>query len=266
MTPKKCKTAPLKIGVIDFINSYPLFYPLRFGKIPTQVEFHVGTPREVNRLLANKEVDIGLISSVAYIDNRSEYILLSDYGIGAKEKVLSVCLFCQQPSFDFTKATSFLIPSYSMTSTRLLQTLSHFYWKSDATLHETDLSEEELFEQTEPFLLIGDTCLQKRAVKTLSFCDLAEQWHQATGLGFVFALIATRNDAFFQKQEAILQFHKSLIHAYSWSKQHEGELIHVCSKKLKICSKLTKEYFHTLDYELIHDHLNGLDHFASLCC
>lgn len=259
---KRSTAKPLQVGVFDFINSYPLFYPLRSGKIETNATFREGTPDEVNNFLHLGIVDIALISSVSYIDNRSQYILLSDYGVGARERVMSVGLFCRKPAFPFTEASAFLIPSHSMTSTRLLKVLSHFYWKSNATFEETSLSEEELFHQDSPFLLIGDHCLKRRRVQG-SFLDLATAWNQATGTSFVFALLATRNEVFLKKREEVLRFHKSIIEAYAWSKDHENDLIHVCSQKLHIDSDFTKEYFRTLDYELSQEHIHGLNHFSS---
>ena len=262
MTSKE-SSSPLQVGVIDFINSYPLFYPLRFQKVPTNAQFHTGTPKEINALLETGKVDTALISSVSYIENRSQYILLSDYGIGAREKVMSVGLFCTQPKFSFKEATSFLIPKYSMTSTNLLKALTSCYWKSNATFTETLSSEEALFQQEKPFLLIGDACLKNR-YRRGSFLDLATAWNEATGMSFVFALVATRNDAFLKKRKEVLLFHKDLIQSYSWSKEHESEIIHVCSERANISADLTKEYFRTLDYELVQEHINGLDHFSTI--
>lgn len=253
---------PLTVGVFDFINSYPLFYPLRSGKIDTNALFYEGSPDSINGLLLQGTIDIALISSVSYIDNRSRYILLSDYGIGAREKVLSVGLFSRNRDFPFTEAATFLIPSHSMSSTRLLKVLSHFYWKSKATFVATRLSEEDLFLQDEPFLLIGDHCLQKRRSEG-SFLDLAAAWHQATGTSFVFSLLATRNEVFLKKREEVLLFHKSIVQAYAWSKKHESDLIRVCSNKLRLDPDFIKEYFRTLDYELSQEHIHGLDHFSS---
>lgn len=258
----KTTRAPLRIGVIDFINSYPLFYPLRAGKVPSHCQFVIGSPVEINSMLEKKEIDIGLISSASYLEHRPSYILLSDYGIGARNKVLSVCLFCRKLNFDFTKATAFLIPSHSATSTRLLKVLSHHFWKSYATFVETHLSDNELFEQDSPFLLIGDTCLQRRH-QNVSICDLATEWHRVSTMSFVFSLVATRNDTFISKQEDVLQFHKNLMEAYGWSKEHHHEIVSVSAEKLGLPTKQIEEYFHSLDYELLQDHIHGLDHFST---
>lgn len=256
----------LRIGLFDFINSYPLFYPLRTKKIPCNCQFIVGTPLEINSMLQKGEIDIGFISSASFLDNRSSYILLSDYGIGVKERIMNVGLFCNTPSFDFTKAQKFLISAHSPTSARLLKTLTQYYWKSHASFEETTLSETELFHQSLPFLLIGDGCLQKLHTQrkepsaTLSYCDLITEWHAATQKGFVFALVATRNDSFLTKQKLVLEFHTALCKAYSWSKANRTKLISLCAKKIKVSRGLMEEYFRSLDYELLQEHINGLDH------
>lgn len=222
----------------------------------------LGSPVQINSLLETRKIDIGLISSASYLSNRSSYILLSDYGIGAREKVLSVCLFCRQPNFDFRKAKTFLIPSPSATSSSLLKVLATHFWKTEAAFIETSLEEEALFHQDLPFLLIGDTCLQKHDAD-VSVCDLATEWHIASKKSFVFSLVATRNDTFIHKQEEALQFHKNLMSSYSWSKENRHEIVSASAEKLGISFKKIDEYFHALDYELLQDHIHGLDHFSS---
>lgn len=257
----KATRAPLRIGVIDFINSYPLFYPLRAKKVPCNSQFVIGSPVEINSMLGKKEIDIGLISSASYLEHRPSLILLSDYGIGAKDKVLSVCLFCRKPNFDFTKAKAFLIPSHSATSTRLLKVLCCHFWKSYATFAETHLSDESLFNQDLPFLLIGDACLKKRE-QNVSLCDLATEWNKVSRMSFVFSLVATRNETFISKQEEVLQFHKNLMDSYKWSKDHHHEIVQASAEKVQLSTKQIEEYFQSLDYELLQDHIHGLDHFS----
>lgn len=258
----KTDCTPLRVGVIDYINSYPLFYPMRAKKVPSSCQFIVGGPFEINDMLKKKEIDIGLISSSSYLEQRSSCILLSDYGIGAREKISSICLFCKQQNFDFTKASSFLIPSHSATSARLLKIIAQWFWKSDASFAETYLSDDALFKQDLPFLLIGDSCLQRQH-ETGSICDLATEWYKASKKSFVFALIATRNEIFISKQKEVLQFHRNLMDAYGWYKQNHHEIVSISAEKVHLPTKQIEEYFHALDYELQQDHIHGLDHFST---
>lgn len=253
---------PLRIGIIDSILAYPLFFPLQTKIIPSTCTFYVAPPMQVNQKLSKKELDIALVSSSSYIDNRNSYILLSDYGLATKDRIENVCLFCRTPAFDFSRASSFLVPPECDATIRLLRVLSKHFWKSHATFTETNAPLEKLLEQDLPFLLFGDQCLQLRE-SSLSSCDLALEWNSHTNMGFVFSLIATRNDVLSTRTEEVFEFHKSLVESFHWSTCHKQKILRAAEKKLSLPPAQIEQYFQNLDYEILQDYIDSLDHFVS---
>ena len=70
----------VRVGHIRFLNCYPLYYGLeqrgrpRRGPAPGSpgrpgIELVPGVPTELNRWLVDGEIDLGLISSIAYARN-----------------------------------------------------------------------------------------------------------------------------------------------------------------------------------------------------
>src|ERR1700722_18819995 len=90
----------LKIGIINYINAYPLFAGLLKKIIPIDAEFVAGTPTELNLLLREKKLDIALISSTEYLKNQNDYCPIPCFGISAKEEVKSVLFYAKN---SFTK-------------------------------------------------------------------------------------------------------------------------------------------------------------------
>src|SRR5262245_10799639 len=111
----------LKVGALSFVNSLPFFYPFFEKKILTSASFQIGIPTEINHLLATSQVDVGLISSASFVARRREYVLLTNFGIGATKRVGSVCLYIKIP---IEEINTIAVPSMSATSVMLLRVLS----------------------------------------------------------------------------------------------------------------------------------------------
>jgi predicted solute-binding protein len=99
----------IRVGIIDFTNSFPLFYALKKGIIQHSAEFICGKPSEINEKLRHGEIDTALISSYEYLQNCTSYDLFTELGIGATGPVMSVRLFFKPNIFSILPETS--IPS-----------------------------------------------------------------------------------------------------------------------------------------------------------
>jgi len=83
----------LKIGWIDYINTYPFNFEFTGVKPDFRYLFVKGVPSEINKLLRESKVDAGCISSAEYLENKDKYILLNNLSISANNKVFSVAIF-----------------------------------------------------------------------------------------------------------------------------------------------------------------------------
>ena len=253
----------LKVGVIGFTNAFPLFYALQEKIIPHNFSLTYGSPVEINRKLATGDVDVALISSVDFLNNRFSYILLSDLGIATTEEVMSVKLFYKGTNPVLHNSLLY-IPGTSATSVLLLKTLCSSFWKVSPQYQEHSNKPDELFKQNSPFVLIGDSCLSQSYRTSHSSIDLAQAWNNATGKSFVFAVIATRNDAFQRSPEEVIEFHRLLEQSYRWGQDNKKIIIEKASRKTTCSIPLMEKYFSVIEYRLTSKHFHGLDHFAGL--
>lgn len=253
----------IKVAAINFSNAVPFFHALKENEIPHDAHIVWGPPKVTNTLLRNGEVDIALISSEEFLENRYQYTLLSDLGIAASKNVISIRLFFKGPSLLLDKRPVYL-PTISSTSSKLLKVLCKYFWKVQPLFVPTTVEPEKLFEQSDPFLMIGDTALKYRNTPNLLSIDLAEAWFEATNRSLIFAVFATRNEALKTKPDKVMSFHRVLEQSFAWSKEHFSEIISAGSKISGLDRQEMELYYSTIEYRLHSKHFHGLDYFSTL--
>jgi chorismate dehydratase len=173
----------IRVGAVSYLNTRPLLYGFDQAPVRSQISLQTGYPAEIARGLLSGQLDIGLVP-VAILKQMPEYHIVSDYGIAANGPVASVCIFSDCP---LQEAKTLLLDYQSRSSVALARILLREYWKLDITLEDTQGDEylHRIGGQTAG-LVIGDRALSQRSHSPYIY-DLAEAWHQWTGLGFVFA-------------------------------------------------------------------------------
>ena len=190
-----------RIGLPHYANTAPL---VRYLKPPPGVEVLWGVPTELNRWLIEGTVDLSLVSSYFYLEQRGNLRALPDFSVAVLGTVYSVNLFHRKPWHELRRIA---ITSESATSVRLLEYLLR---ESDvpASLERADASLEAIDSDFDGILLIGDRALTAyysllphlpKSVHGLGnlaggirVSDLSMLWFKKTQLPFVFAVWATR--------------------------------------------------------------------------
>lgn len=255
----------IKIGALSFINALPFFNPFIEKRILFSGELSFGSPIEINKRLQDGNVEIGLVSSATFVQNREHYILLTNLGIGATKSVKSVCLFSK---CDISKLDGkvIAIPDSSATSVMLLKVLCEHYWHISPTFVEihSQNSVADLLSAHDAALVIGDECLLAKSEPSVKVYDLAEEWYNYTQKPFVFAVFATRIDAWMQWPEEVREFHQKLVTAYDYSTANFDETLISAQTKTGLRLDVLQEYYRGIDYYLDSSHFQGLEQFAAL--
>ncbi|NAZ07073.1 MAG: hypothetical protein GU344_03840 [Thermocrinis sp.] len=235
-----------KVGKVSYLNTVPLFYRFEDPKI----ELVEGEPSYLVSLLKDGKIHAGIVSSVEYLFNRSQYRVVPRLCIASKQRVCSVLLFSKRPVLEIKSV--YLTPA-SLTSKILCKHLLEDVYKLKPEYVESRESADAL-------LLIGDDALyEKRLGKFEYVYDLAEEWHKVYSLPFVFALFLVRKDADPSLDRLIEELALRSIKAfYEDFAQGRVEVEDFSRDELK------DYFYHCIDYFLDEEKERSLEIFGSL--
>ena len=179
----------VRLGAVSYLNVRPLVAGLS-DRPGVSLRFDV--PSLCARLLADGEIDLGMVPSITYLDRLTDRIV-PGVCIGSEGPVASVALFTRKP---IAEVRSIALDSSSRTSAMLTRILCkrQFHIAPTFVPHGPDL--DSMLATADAALLIGDPALfadpaAHRAVKI----DLGAEWTAMTRLPFVWAFWSGRHDA-----------------------------------------------------------------------
>jgi len=260
----------LRIGRIPYINCFPVYGGIDRGVVPLNGTLIDGIPTALNRLMANGELDVSVVSAVEYARDAQRYLLLPELGITSDGPVRSVLLFSRRAPRELT-GQRVLVSRSSMTSVALLELLFEHVWRArpEFVLGDAELADIARFDEEphEARLVIGDAALKLFddanrggifAERYPYRIDLGAAWKSWTGLPFVFAVwVAQRTTPVYEALSA----HASLIASRDWGLQNLDILSAQAALASGVSRRACAEYFSGLDYRLSYPHLAGLTEF-----
>jgi len=173
----------IRVGIVNYLNTKPLIYGLEKEPISEMIELVGAYPAKLAQMLADDEIDIGLIP-VAAIPQLATYHIVGNYCIGTEGEIASVCLFSEVPMHEIKKV---YLDYQSRSSVALLKWLMKESWGIDPEIIEgKDETYLQEIKGTTAGLVIGDRALEQRKISTFIY-DLGSEWRSITGLPFVFA-------------------------------------------------------------------------------
>jgi chorismate dehydratase len=260
----------LRIGRIPYINCYPVYGAIDRGLVSIDGELVTGVPTALNRLMADGQLDVSVVSAIEYARDSARYLLLPEIGITSNGPVRSVMLFSRFPVAELT-GRRVLVSRSSMTSVALLELLFDNLWhaKPEFVPGDAELDDIARFadEQHDARLVIGDAALRlfdaanRETEWSTAYpyrMDLGEAWKQWTGLPFVFAVwVAQRSTPVRESLAA----HAALIASRDWGVAHIEQLAAQAAIATGVPRATCVEYLAGLDYRLSYPHLAGLTEF-----
>ena len=248
----------LRVGAVSFLNTKPLIYPLLNGELQTEeIDLSVHVPSRLATLLGNKELDIGLIPIVEYFRAKNQgegYRVLPNISIASQGSVLSIQLFSRVP---IQEIQHIAFDTSSRSSVALLKILLAEKYHFSPTLVPCDPSINPAT-ATEAVLLIGDPALKNLGTTEYSI-DLGAEWHELTGLPFVYACWVARGDV------ELGNVPNLLLEAKNRGITQIPEIAQIEAKKLSLPENLCKDYLqHHIHYDLDESEIAGLEHFYKL--
>lgn len=241
----------LRVGVVNYLNSKPLAWGLLKGHHREFFEVSFHPPARVADLLAEGELDVGLVPSIE-LARIPDLRVLPDLCIAATHEVRSVLLVSRTP---LARVQRVALDENSRTSAALVRIIledGHGLHPEYAP-HRADL--EEMLLDAEAALLIGDPALRVDRER-YHVLDLAAEWRRLTGHPFVFAVWAARPSA--DLEQLPFYFKSSLRYGMSAM----DSLVRECAHELALEPAEVRDYLtRNLTYFLRADELAGLQEF-----
>ncbi|MBI2806773.1 MAG: menaquinone biosynthesis protein [Planctomycetes bacterium] len=176
----------IRIGAVSYLNTKPLVFDLQ--ALAPQAEVILDHPSRLADQLARAELDVALIPVIEYF-RAGTYRLIPNIAIASHGPVLSVTLFSRKPWPEIRRVA---LDEGSRTSAALTQVLlrKKYGVKAEVCPLPVDGAAEDV--DADAALLIGDRAMHACLPGFRHAFDLGQEWHDWTGLPFVYAAWAVR--------------------------------------------------------------------------
>lgn len=251
----------LRIGQIKYTNTLPVYFFFDQERFEDKIDFTQQVPAQLNRAMANDEIDVGPISSFSYAEHEEKYLVLPDLSVSAKGKVRSIYLFSKKPLEQLQEAR-IALTNTSATSVNLLKIILEKFMNLSVTYHACNPVLDEMLKDSDAALLIGDDALVAfRTHKQYHIYDLAEQWYRFTGNSMTFAVWAVRKAAIEQHASLLREVHASFLESKERSLHNLDKVVDYTLTHFGGDAKSWFEYFRGLTYDFGLEQRKGLEYY-----
>jgi chorismate dehydratase len=242
-----------KLSIVYYLNSLPLSWGFIHGDERQLFDLDFSPPSRCADLLAQGEVDIGLIPVIEY-QRIAALKIVPGLSVASKRPVKSVLLFSKVP---IEEIQSVAADSSSRTSVCLLEILLRARFNSAAIIHIERPDLASMLQRNDAALLIGDIALKAEADKLFCY-DLAEEWQNFTGKPFVFAFWGVRKSLALPDPAVFMR-------SFQYGMAHVDDIVAEQTRQLGLGADLIRDYItNAIDYSLDRENLEGLQLFYRL--
>ncbi len=179
--------APIRIGAVNYLNTKPLIHDL--AALAPQAELILEVPSRLADMLERDELEVGLIPVIEYF-RAGTYRIVPNISIASAGPVLSVTLFSRTP---WTNIRRLALDEGSRTSAALAQVILRCRYKLRPEIMSLPMNQNAEDADADAVLLIGDRAMHACLPGFAHAYDLGQEWHDWTGLPFVYAFWAVRS-------------------------------------------------------------------------
>ena len=248
--------------MVNFINTAPLYEVWKRTVQRPDWQVTEAVPSVLNSLLHNGKLDLGFISSHEYALHPEKYRLLSDLSISATGAVGSVFLFSKKP-LEELDGKKVLLTSQSQTSAYLVRIILEDFYGIKPDYSSGLIAEHSTLDAFAGVLAIGDEALRISSsgdfpVKT----DLSEIWHRQTGLPFVFAVWAVREEFCADHPDTVSEIHRQLLRCLAEGRKDLRSISSLVAPRIPMPAEECFNYLNGIEYDLSTEKCQGLSLFC----
>lgn len=243
--------ADLKLGVVEYINCWPVHYGFDYDEIDIEAEIVAGPPAELNEMFLRGEIDITPMSSIEYARNFDDCYILPDLAIASDGPVGSLFLFSELEIEDFNGKTVAL-PKDSRATVALLKILLERYYQVDVDYITCEQNLDYMLDIADAALLIGDPALNgyiEHRNSELKITDLGGAWKNLTGEKMVYAIWVIRKKFADKHPELVDEISDKLLESKRLGLDQFELLAKKASEEMDIPEDIGLRYFQSLRYD-----------------
>jgi chorismate dehydratase len=245
--------AAIRIGAVNYLNSKPLIHELE--SLAPHAELVLDVPSRLADMLAAGELDVGLIPVIEYFRS-GRYTVVPNIAIASRGPVLSVTLFSRVP---WASIRSVALDEGSRTSAALVQVLLRNRYEVKPELQPLPLDRPAEEVGADAVLLIGDRAMRACLPGFAHAYDLGQEWHDWTGLPFVYAFWAVAEGANLSGVE------EALLEAKQRGRAAVGQIAHREAPLLGLDAGFCRRYLdNIIHFDLGPREQAGLHHYYML--
>lgn len=242
-----------RIGMVNYINTAPLYEVWRQTVHRADWQVTEASPAVLNRMLHENRLDLGFVSSHEYALHPDQYRIMSDLSISATGTVGSVFLFSELPIASLGDQLV-LLSSQSQTSVSLVKIILEEFYQLRPR-YRLGLAEEvgAGLEKPAAVLAIGDEALRLAVAVAGEYphrLDLGEAWQARTGLPFVFAVWAVREDFCRDAPDTVLAIYQELHRCLRQGKEQLREISATVASRVPMDVEACYRYLQGIEYDL----------------
>jgi chorismate dehydratase len=248
-------TTAVRVGAVTYLNTKPLIHELE--TLAPGMELVLDVPSRLADRLAAGRLEVALIPVIEYFRGGS-YTVVPDIAIASRGPVLSVTLFSRVPWAGIRKVA---LDEGSRTSAALTQVLLRRRHGVHPEVVPLPLDQAAEDADADAVLLIGDRAMRACLPGFAHAYDLGQEWHDWTGLPFVYAVWAVREGVDVGPVEAALREAKRRGIADS------GRIAHDEAPRLGLDAGFCRRYLsNIIHFDLGPREQAGLHHYYMLAC
>ncbi|MEN8256717.1 MAG: menaquinone biosynthesis protein [Thermodesulfobacteriota bacterium] len=261
---KEDKKYTARIGMVNFINTAPFYEVWR--RSVHRPEWHVteAPPTKLNEMLYHGELDLGFISSHEYGAHPELYKILGGLSISATGPVGSVFLFSREKAADL-QGKKVLLSAQSQTSVALVKIILEEFYGVQPIYEQGAVNLAEVSREYAAVLAIGDDALRLKEQGNYPVqMDLSEVWHQQTGLPFVFAVWAVREEFCQYDPVTVVEIHHELQRCIQEGRDDLLQICELVAPRIPMEVTACHTYLQGMEYDLGPQKVEALERFFEL--
>jgi chorismate dehydratase len=243
------------VAASSYLNTAPLCYSFISGTQQERCTFlSDAAPAVCSEMLKQKRADAAMIPAIEY-QRIPDILAVRDVCVASKSRVRSVVLASRLP---IEQVRSVALDTSSRTSATLIQIIFSMFYGLQPVYRQSPPRIEQMLETDDAALLIGDPAMLIDR-SALHVYDLAEVWRNHTGMPFVFAFWAVRQDS--KNWQGTVDF----VAAKREGLAHTDELARQYSESLGLPREELISYLtENINYDLDEESLSGLNLYYRL--